>query len=228
MILTLARMDAQDSRGALANALRREPYQGTRTALGAALLELGADNELVVPLRRWLGVPDPMLTGLSIAAEADILEHVGGPKRRDLERLRAHANVGELVTVVVPPGGNGAGVRILVEARNTGSAPARVLVGSPLGGVTIDIEGSKVSRRKLPEIHPTNRVELEFPAHSEATLRWVDAGAEVGLAPGRSTHLVVFAQPGVEVLALAAVPRQDEIAASPSPGPEDGSRDENP
>jgi hypothetical protein len=223
----LAQMDAQDARGALANALRKEPYQGTRAALGAALLELGADNELVVPLRRWLGVPDPMLTGLSIAAKADILEHVGGPKAKDLARLRAHANVGELVTVVVPSGGNGGGVRVLVEARNTATVPAKVLVGSALGGVQLDLKENKISRRKLPEIHPENRVALEFPPNGEAVLRWVDATPEMGLAPGRSTHLVVFAQPGVELLALAAVPHQDELA-SRAPGREDGSADENP
>jgi arylsulfatase A-like enzyme len=232
----LAKMDAQDARGALANALRHEPYQSTRVALSAALVELGADNELVLPLRRWLGVPDPMLTGLSVATEADILEHVGGPKRRELERLRANANVGELVTVVVPPGGNGSGVRVLVEARNSANVPAQVLVGSALGGVTIDVKENRLSRRKLPEIHPTHRISLEFPAQSESTLRWALAKSEMGLAPGRSSHLVVFAQPGVEVLALAAVPLDDEIEArvpelardSASEGPAVDSGDENP
>jgi arylsulfatase A-like enzyme len=224
----LARMDAQDARGALANALNKEPYQGTRATLGKALLDLGADNELVLPLRRWLGVPDPMLSGLSIAAQAGILEHVGGPNRRDLGRLRDHANVGELVTVVVPTGGNGTGVRVLVEARNDSNVPAKVLVGSVLGGVKLDIKGHKISRRKLPEIHPENRVELEFPPKTDATLRWVDASEGMGLAPGHSTHLVVFAQPGIQVLALAAVPHQDEIASRATPGPEDESGDENP
>lgn len=224
---TLAKIGVQDARGPLARALANEPYQGTRTALAEALVALGADNELVVPLRRWLGVPDPMLRGLTLAGAAKVLEQIGGPSGRDLARLREHANLGELITVVVPNGGNGAGIRVLVEAVNRGAAPAKVLVGRPLGGVVLNMKGTQLSRRKLPEIHPTHRVELEFPPGGERTTRWVDATPEMGLEPGRSSHLVVFAQPGVEVLGLAVLPHQDEVAAAESKRSAEDS-DENP
>jgi arylsulfatase A-like enzyme/HEAT repeat protein len=224
----LARIGVEDARGPLARALANEPYQGTRTILAEALVELGADTELVMPLRRWLGVPDPMLGGLTLAARAEILEQLGGPSRRDLSRLREHANLGELITVVVPKGGNGGGVRVLVEAVNRGTAPAKVLVGKPRTGVELNLKGTQVTRRRLPEIHPMDRIELEFPPGGERVLRWLDATAEMGLSPGRSSHVVVFAQTGLEVSALAVLPHQDEIAAAGAKAGTDDSADENP
>src|SRR5690606_24119116 len=55
---TLAQIGDDSARGALAKAFRHEPYHGTREQLAAALVTLGASQELVSPLRRWMGVPD--------------------------------------------------------------------------------------------------------------------------------------------------------------------------
>src|SRR5690606_14626115 len=93
----LAAIGDDSARNALVAALRREPYQTNRRILAEALLELGAEHELVVPLRRWLGVPDPMPGGLQVATSAGVLEQIGGPSDRDLRRLRANANLGQLV-----------------------------------------------------------------------------------------------------------------------------------
>jgi hypothetical protein len=50
----------------------------------------------------------------------------------------------------------------------------------------------------------------------------------MGLLPGRSSHLVVFAQSGVEVLALAVIAHQDELVPARQGGGLDDSGDENP
>lgn len=207
----LAKIGDESARGPLARALRFEPYQGSRVALAEALLALGAENELITPLRRWLGVPDPMSNGLRVATEAGVLQHLGGPQKGDLERLRKNASLGELVTLSVPSGGNGGGVRILVEAENASRSPSRVLVGKPLSVFMYNSKGERVKNRKVPEIHPEHRVELSWEPEAPRSLRWVDATPELGLAPGRASHVVVFAEPGVRVYSIAAVPHQDEL-----------------
>src|SRR5690606_17318718 len=106
----------------------------------------------VVPLRRWLGVPDPMPGGVSVATAADILEQVGGPSNRDLDRLRKNANLGQLIRVIVPKTGNGQGVRVLVTARNRSDQTLQVRVGAPRGVFSYDSKGERVTSRKLPEI----------------------------------------------------------------------------
>src|SRR6185369_10192593 len=83
----LARIGDDAARGALLHALGDERLQSTRVALAEALVELGAKEELAVPLRRFLGVPDPLPGGLGLAVKAKIVEHVGGPKARDLAKL---------------------------------------------------------------------------------------------------------------------------------------------
>src|SRR5690606_5488114 len=80
----LAEIGDESALNSLVAEFRREPYQTNRAILADALLKLGATNELVVPLRRWLGVPDPLVGGVRVALEAGVLEHLGGPTDKDL------------------------------------------------------------------------------------------------------------------------------------------------
>src|SRR5690606_17625310 len=81
---TLAQIGDEDARPWLVRALNGERYHPARVALARALLKLGADDELVVPLRHFLAVPDPLPGGLALAEEARILDDVGGPTRQGL------------------------------------------------------------------------------------------------------------------------------------------------
>ncbi len=207
----LSKIGDEAARGRLALALTKEPYQTARVALAEALVELGGENELVMPLRRWLGVPDPLQGGLGLAARAGILEHIGGPSHRDMRLLHQNAELGELVRVIVPKGGNGAGVRLIARANNPGPEPAALRVGVPHEVFSYDAEGKLKKARKIPEIHPTKQVRLEFPAASVGVERFVDVPAELGLRAGQASHVVVLAGRGLELEAFAVLPNADEL-----------------
>ncbi len=207
----LAAIGDEMATNALLVALKQEPYQTNRLILADALLKLGAEHELVVPLRRWLGVPDPLPGGLRIATAAGILEQVGGPSERDLDRLRNNANLGQLIRVVVPKTGNGNGIRLLVAARNRASDALQLRVGVPRGVFSYDSKGNRVTSRKLAEIDPSRQALITFPPGSEVQERHSLAPPELGLEPGRATYLVVFAEHGLSVEALAALPLQSEL-----------------
>ena len=72
------------ARAPLAERWANERYQNTRVALGQALVQLGAKSELVGPLVRFLGTPDPLPNGLELALRAGILARVGGPQTSKL------------------------------------------------------------------------------------------------------------------------------------------------
>lgn len=212
----LSAIGDETARGPLARALSNERYHGARTALAQAVVELGGSNELVMPLRRWLGVPDPLAGGLAIADRAGLLEYVGGPAKKDLARARKNAHFGELVRVIVPPGGNGKGLRLLARAINQTEQPAQLRVGLPHRVFSYDAEGHLKKSRKVPEIHPKKRVSLKFPGAKpgaeEAAERWVDLPASFELQAGRSSHLVVLAETALRFESLAVLPLQDELA----------------
>lgn len=216
----LARIGDPAARGALARALAIEPYQTARVALAGALEHLDADNELVVPLRRWLGVPDPLRGGLGIAVRSGILEHVGGPGSKDLAALRANAALGELVRVVVPKTGNGTGLRLIARAHNRGPTPQRLWVGLPHQMFAYDSAGQLKKARKVPEIHPERRVAIEFPPAASTQELFVRVPPELGLGPGRAEHLVVLAERQLELEAVAVLPLQDELAPVDEPSDE--------
>lgn len=198
------------ARGRLAKALAYEPYHGTRTVLADALNRLGAGTELVLPLRKWLGVPDPLTDGLRVATEAGILEHVGGPSESDLKRARENAAFGEVVRVIVPKGGNDGGLRLIARAKNTTSEKRVLRIGLPHGVFAYNSKGELTKSRKVPEIHPSLRVSLSYPPASKSSELRVLVPKEFGMAPGRSSHLVVLAERGLEFESLAVVPLQNE------------------
>ncbi|MEN9580683.1 MAG: hypothetical protein RJA70_3692 [Pseudomonadota bacterium] len=213
----LAAIGDESARGPLAAALATERYHLARTALAEALLQLGAGTELVGPLRRWLGVPDPMERGVKIATQAALLEHVGGPTPRELARARENAQFGELLRVVVPTGGNGRGLRLIVRASNPTDQARWVRVGNPTGVFSFNTEGKSVRSRKVPEIHPSRHVTLRFPAGDPGSEQAVLLPAELGLGPGRASYLVVLAEAGIQFESLVVVPLQDEPSGVPVP-----------
>lgn len=217
----LAQIGDDTARGPLSQALLTERYQGARTALADALHQLGAGTELVVPLRRWLGVPDPIEQGVRIATEAKLLEHLGGPTPRELARVRENAQFGELVRIVVPPGGNGQGVRLIVRANNPSDTARWVRVGLPTGLFTFNSQGEAVKSRKVPEIHPNQHLTLSFPPGDPGSERVAAVPPEFGLEPGRASFLVVLAEAGLQFESLVVVPLQDEPAGVPVPSSKD-------
>jgi arylsulfatase A-like enzyme/HEAT repeat protein len=208
---TLARIGESGARGPLALRLREEPYQTARVALAQALVQLGADTELVVPLRRWLAVPDPLKGGLGLALEAGITEHLGGASGDDLKRLRKHADIGESARIFIPKGGTGTRLRALVRVRNRGTLPATLRVGLPLRPASFDSAGKLRASQRVPELHPTQQLVFEAPPSPESSELSALVPEEFGWFPGLSTVVVVYAQPGLEFEGLAVLPLQRDL-----------------
>ncbi len=212
----LAEIGDDGARGALAKALATERYQSSRVAITEALVALGAETELVRPLVRFLGVPDALPGGVGFAAEAKLLEYVGGPTPKQLERLRTESSLGVLLRVVVPPGGNGTGIRLLIRAKAWPPSDGSVRVGLPTAAFRNSMNTKRVTSRKLPEIDQERQIELRFPVDSQVHELSVTAPTSFELAPRRSVELVVVADRFVSVEGLVAVPLADEL---PPPAP---------
>ena len=220
---TLARIGEDSARGALLRAFSEERLQSTRVALAVALVDLGAREELAVPFRKFLGVPDPLPSGLGLATRARILEYVGGPKGSDLAKLGRHAELGQAVELVVPPGGNGKGVRVLIRAKSAGRGEVVVSSGSHL--IRFDREGNPKRQHGVPRLDETRALRIEV-APSETPLEVAAvAPPSLGLRPGSSVELVVYASTGVTLEAIACVPLSDEL---PPPPPEPWKAGTNP
>lgn len=163
---TLAAVGDADARPHLARAFLEERYQSARPALAQALLELGAREELIVPLRRFLGVPDPLANGLLIAQRAGILKEVGGPPPRELQRLSALSDSGVRLTVVVPPARAEEAVqcRILIRARNDTKMVQPVLIQPASAGAVRKLEdGEEQSASDRPDVNASTALRLEIP-----------------------------------------------------------------
>ena len=215
---TLAKIGDKDARPWLTRALSGERYHPARVALARALLELGAKDELIVPLRHFLGVPDALPGGLGLADAAGVLEEVGGPNERALGRLRQLADSGVDVSVVVPPlpsrRAPRLGVRVIVRARAAG-APGRVHL-APLAGFTPPKDGEGRLHHR-PDIGGKNTVTLEFSGADAETELAVALPEAFGGRPGLPLRLAVFAEGGVLVDSLAVLPLREEV---PPPPPE--------
>ena len=214
---TLARIgDDEVALGPLLKSFREERLQSTRAALAEALVGLGAKEELAMPFRRFLGVPDPLPGGVGLALSAGILEHVGGPAKRDLARLQAQADLGNAVNVVVPPGGNGRGCRVIVRAKPAGEG-GEVLVSSAAHLIRFDREGKLKKVKGIPELDAKNVVRIPIPRSETAVEASAALPASIGVKPGSSTSVIVYASGGVKLEALVVIPLADEL---PPPAPE--------
>lgn len=217
----LAIIGEETARGPLLNQLEQERYHGNRAVLIDALLALGAKGEIEKPLRRFLGVPDPVENGVAAALAVDLSERLGGPAPRDLKRLIGNAQLGEKVRIVVPKPLEAAGegplkLRFIVRARNSRSDPAGVRVGRPEKATEYG-KSNTLTARKLALIHPTDQLEIMLPPSRDPVESFVEIPSNLGLAPGRSSEIVVVAEEGVELLGFAIVPVAPEL---PPPAPE--------
>ncbi len=216
MAEALAAIGQRSARAPLAEHWASERYQNARVALGDALVRLGAKQELLGPLVRFLGTPDPLPGGLDLARRAGILDQIGGPKAADLARIEAGAENGVLIKLAVWREGNGAGRRVLVRARVTDGRTGQVRVGAPLGDIL--------------EIDPHTAATLDIASGSGSTEAYatlpdaghvVEASHDPVLKSSRArtdeVRLIVAASPNVAIEALAVVPFADEV---PPPPPE--------
>ena len=122
--------------------------------------------------------------------------------------------MGELVTLTVPRGDEeDPPLRLLVQASNQWREASRVLVGKPYQVFSYNAEGKLQTPKKVPEIHPTQRVELRFEPGAESELQWATVPKSLGLAAGQSSHVVVFAERGIDLESLAILPLRPELAA---------------
>jgi arylsulfatase A-like enzyme len=218
VVTTLAQIGEDSAVNSLLTQFKREPYQHNRVLLAEALLKLGAKDELAVPLRKWLGVGEPLQDGLRLALQASILEYVGGPSQKDLKRLIANANLGQLLQVVVPKAGNGRGIRVIVRATNNTPEPRQIRIGTAQGVFSYDASGKLQTSRRIPEIATDKQLVLTLPALSAVPAAQEIYGlvpSSLGLEPGRSSYVVVYAEHGVSVEAVAFVPLSDENLESP-------------
>lgn len=214
---TLAALGDDAAIGPLLKALADERMQSTRVALAQSLVALGAHEELAPALRRFLGVPDPLPGGLGLALKAKILEHVGGPKSRELAKLDQHADLGQAIEVVVPPGGNGRGIRAIVRATSSGAVPGEVVVSSGTHLIRFDRDGTPKRQHGVPALDEHRLVRLAIPPSDKPIEVAATVPPEVGLKPGTSAEVVVYASTGVTLSAIAFLPLADEL---PPPAPE--------
>ncbi|MEZ4226280.1 MAG: sulfatase-like hydrolase/transferase [Polyangiaceae bacterium] len=226
---TLAELGEEGARISLAKAFSQERYQDARVALARAVVRLDGGPEIAPALVRFLGVPDAMRGGVGLASEAGILQNIGGPPKNELGRLRRSASLGAELTLVVPKGGNGRGVRLLVRARAPNQEGV-VVVAPPLADLRYNRKGEPVKIRDLPRLKLDSATRVTVPRGGWVELA-VPAGQALGLKPGRVARLVVYAERSVEVDAVVAVPLSDELpppapkpwkpendSAAPSPG----------
>lgn len=213
----LARIGQDAARPALALQLEREPYQTARVAIAEALVELGAGPELRAPLIRLLGTPDPLPGGLSVALRAEVLEHVGGPKRREVDRLKRFAKSGVAIGIVVPKAGNGTGLRALCRGRSTDDRPGEIRVGLRARGGALPAVNDRKSLvpKDAPELDPRRAVTLAVAPGRQAAELFATLPPAVQVRPGDYADFVVYATQNVEVEACAVVPLADEIPPPP-------------
>lgn len=211
---TLGTIGDEDARPALLRALRQERYVSTRPVLFDALRRLGAKEELVVPLRMFLGMPDPLEGGVQLASELGLLEHVGGPTKKALATLRSLADSGVRVDVTVAPVSKDEAkepVRLLVLAQSKGDTPGRVRVERARAAYAAPGDNRY---RKRPELHGEGGLEVEIPPSKEPLQ--IDMGVLPGAKSGQQLSLNVLSM-DAQVFALVAVPLREEL---PLPPPE--------
>ncbi len=221
---TLAAIGDKDAKGPLTLALRKERFQLARGPLAQALLDLGAKEELILPLRRFLGVPDPMNNGLGIAMEAGILSDVGGPKARDLRRLHQLSDSGVQLQVIVPPRpkkwkGSELGCRLLLRVRSRSEQAGEIYVQK--GAIRW---GKKKTFRKRPEISTADSAAVKWDAAELGEEGWteyrqlvVELPTSFDARPGYPLSLELYANSNLEISALAVVPLAPDL---PPPPPE--------
>jgi tetratricopeptide (TPR) repeat protein len=210
----LATLGHPAARPALAKALAAESRQHVRSGLANALVQLGGSGELIEPLARFMGVPDPIDGPLDLAQRAKLLPFVGGPRKRELRLLRRFATSGIVVGMVVPESEFATGgLRVFVRARSTGSGEGEVRFGLGRRPAVQDDDPNHDVPTEAPELAPELAVTLRFPAGGRYEERYADLPEEVArrVEPGSYGAFVVYATQNTEVSACAVVPLAREI-----------------
>ncbi len=222
---TLGAIGDKDAKPFLAAQLLKERYRTARLPLARAIFQLGGDDELIVPLRRFLGVPERLEGGLGLAVEARILEDVGGPKPLERQRLQQLSDSGIRISVVVPPGPKDAPIRLILRVRSKSGLGGDVLVepSSP----QIALKKGQVRARNQPDIVSETALRIQVPEleAQKGTLEEQSGFVEVAATlpprfrakPGHHLALEIFAPRDIEIAALAAVPEREDL---PPPPPE--------
>jgi HEAT repeat protein len=213
----LAEIGDDVARGPLVQALAEERYQTARIALTDALVRLKAKEELARPLARFLGVPDPIPGGLGMALRSGILEHVGGPDKRGVQRLQKSASLGTTVRLIIPRAGNNLGIRAILRVTNTSELPGEVRIGRPAvsSGVTSQITTELSGMNN--EFMSGSYLSFTVPPGAKELELFNPVPADMKVRKGLSVDIRVLATSTVRVEALALVPLADEI---PPPPPE--------
>jgi len=202
--------------GPLLSALSEERMQSSRVSLATALVDLDAGPALATPLVRFLGVPDPLPGGLLLAQRAKISEHIGGPAGRDLARLARDENLGVKLTLTIPAGGNGKGVRLLVRARNTSSAPGLLLFARGSDAAPVGQQkAASLTLPKLPVIDESQALRLSVPPSVEALELSAALPRSFGARAALRGTFLLYAERGIDVETLALVPLSDELPPPP-------------
>ena len=205
----LAHIGGELGQGSLLKALSNERSQSTRVALVNALVTLKTEEALAPPLVRFMGVPDPLSNGLEAAEHAKILQYVGGPEGQDLDRLRKQSSLGVTVTLTIPSGGNGRGVRAFVRARAAGPAAGEVLIAA----AAPDWGGKHLPR--LPSLDAAQALRLQIPPGPEPVVVYGELPKSVGARAGLRGRFVIFADSTVQLDAVSLVPLADELPPPP-------------
>jgi len=217
----LAVIGDKDAMPHLAIQLQKERYHSNRGPLAESILRLGGDDELILPLRRFLAVPDPLPGGLELAMKAGILDELGGPKEADRRRLRQLSDSGIDLRVVVAPGPKRTPIRLVLSARTRSGAQGEIHLAP--GTPRAPLKKGQVRARSAPSLQ-TERSEIVLVPAAElgaAKDSWrqlsLDLPAHFRAKPGHHLYLEVFAPQDVEIRALAALPRREDL---PPPPPE--------
>ncbi|HEY6081197.1 MAG TPA: sulfatase-like hydrolase/transferase, partial [Polyangiaceae bacterium] len=211
----LGKIREEAAAGALLHALADERMQSTRVALATALTDLDAGPALATPLVRFLGVPDPMPGGLALAQRAKILEHIGGPSGRDRARLTRDANLGVKLTVTIPPGGNGKGVRLLVRVKNAGTAAGTLLFARGVDAAAPVKRANNPTLPRLPVIDESQALRLSVPPSNEPLELAARLPDSFGARAALRASFLLYAERGIDVETLALVPLSDELPPPP-------------
>lgn len=220
---TLARIGEPAARPGLLDAFSSERYLPIRLTIARSLVTLGAGAEMAPPLTRFLGTPDPMPEGLALALQGGFLTSVGGPDRKGLDRVRQGRGKARRIQFIIPRGGNGKGIRLLVLGRSSGTSPAMAQIGRelPRSGGTDEL---------LPaELDPHRKIEFSLNPAEGPTQLALEIPQKIGLKAGLPVTLVLWQSELADISALALVPLADELPPPPpvpwTPSPEDSSDD---
>lgn len=212
----LAKIGDGSARVPLTRAFADERSQSARVELASSLVNLGAREEIAVPLTRFLGVPDPLVNGVKTALDAHVLVHVGGPSERDLPRIRSRSDIGTRVRVVVPKAGNGQGVRAFVRGSCPKSAESgTVMLSSSSHLLRFDSSGKALPERGVPKLDEARSLRLALPCEGRPLEVFGTLPEQVGVKPGTSSELVLFSSRNVALEAVLLVPLADELPPPP-------------